>query len=127
MATQALVDRQIGDGARLLAALDAAGLEIPVAFWEYRSEWDEWRLVITAPEIDEIGRLAMYAKIQDALRAQPSVSRLFDRVSLVRPDDSRVQGIQTTYHVANDSEGVWLGRTAVGRVFFEDAYLYRAR
>jgi hypothetical protein len=127
VATQALVDRQIDEGAEFLAAADSAGLNIPVAFWEYRSEWGEWRLVLASPDVDEIGLLAVYRKLLNLPLNHQSRHKVSDRISVVSLRDPRAQALRQSRWMEVDGEGVWLGRTAVGRVFFEDACLYHAR
>jgi hypothetical protein len=127
MATQALVDQRIGDGARLIEKLDDDGLDVPVAMWLYSSEWGEWRLLVATKRVQLLGPRAVYGQIIQTLRRLPGISLRSNNITVVGLDDARVQAIRASYRIPDGGEGVWLGRTAVGNVFFEDAYLYRAR
>src|SRR5436190_1564142 len=55
MVARALVEKNIEQGARLLRALDEAGIPVDVAYWMLASEWSHWWLVLGTPRGDETG------------------------------------------------------------------------
>jgi hypothetical protein len=126
MATQVLVDRHVEAGARLLAELDALGFDVPVALWQYSSDWGEWRLVLATPRVDSLGSRDVYGQIIGLLRRKPEIGLQSDQISVVGLSDKRVQALRQTYHRPKGGEGIWLGRSGAHGVYFEDAYLYRS-
>ena len=50
----AMVSPDIDRGAELLGALESAKLKIGVALWAYLSEYEDWRLVVSARRLDSL-------------------------------------------------------------------------
>ncbi|MBZ5724744.1 MAG: hypothetical protein LAP87_07075 [Acidobacteriia bacterium] len=51
----ALVNVELERGAELLDVLDRAHLKVNVALWAYLSEYEDWRLVVSARQFDALG------------------------------------------------------------------------
>jgi hypothetical protein len=58
----ALVNSDISDGKRVVEELERM-MPITAAFWFYREEDDEWKLVIVTPEIASKGPINLYSKV----------------------------------------------------------------
>jgi hypothetical protein len=127
MGQTTLVDQDIDNGRRLIEALDAAGFPIVVAFWFFLPEEEDWRLIIASAKEDEVGPLAAYTEIQGVLRASVSTLSL-RRISVVSPSDPMVHDFRIYAETpgAPFVGGTALNRTALGDIYVERAYVYRA-
>jgi len=125
MATPTLVDRRIDHGARLLAALDIAGVPIESAFWLFTEEWDEWRLVLATPLYSQAGPSDAYRRIQEVHRADEEISFRLDSVTAVAPDDRRVQAVRSIFRTVPPNFGPRLEDRFVRGREVENAYIYR--
>ena len=125
MAAPTLVDRRIDHGALFLAALDAAAVPIDSAFWLFTSEWNEWRLVLATPLVDEYGPLEAYRRLQLVYYAHPEISFRFDSIAVVGSDDLRVQEMRSAFKTwplrfSNRLEDRFIQSRGI-----EDSYVYR--
>jgi hypothetical protein len=127
MDSEALVDRDIEEGRRLIHALDQAGFPVVAALWRFLSEESEWRLFIASPVVHKRGPLAAYKVIRDVLLE--SHTRLpLHHISAVDHDDPLI--LQFRLFAATDP-APFLGnasfrKTVIGNAYIEGAYVYRA-
>lgn len=68
-----VTEQHIISGKRLIEALRADGLAIPVGFWAKPTEEDKSYLYIASPMVDEQGRAAAYRIILNAIRQMPDL------------------------------------------------------
>ena len=116
-------------GAKLVTALDEAGMNIKSAFWLYLPETDSWRLVIATPDKQRLGVKKLYER----------VDRTLERESLtlepIRLDDISI--VDPTYHVvkllrgavrtgAKDVSNLRFSRNVIDGEFIEDSLIYRS-
>ena len=125
MATPTLVDRRIDHGARFLAELDAAGVPVESAFWLFRSEWDEWRLVLATPLFDQSGPLAAYRQLLDVYEADREISFGSDSLTAVGADDVRVQELRSLFRTLPPKFGDRFEDRFMRGGEVENAYVYR--
>src|SRR5258708_379437 len=85
MVKEALVERTVDQGRRLVEALDQADFPVVAALWSFLPEEEEWRLLIASPRVNELGPLAAYTTIQDAL-IKRRIDLLLHHISAVSPD-----------------------------------------
>ena len=129
MVKAALVEKDLAEGKRLIEALKEskpgwASFRVRAAFWLYRNEWDEWRLVIATPLLEEKGRLATYAHLRRILGSiQSDLPR--QKISIVSPQDPLVRAFRGALRIAPNPDGVRFTGSVVGDTYVEDAYLYR--
>jgi len=126
MASQALVEPQVDDGASLLAALDAANLPIHAAFWLYSSDWGEWRLMIASPLVDQGGPRKTYKRVQDALRKLPGVHIRLDQITVVGLKHPMVSALRSAISTGPAITTIRLTNNLFNGVLIEDAILYRS-
>lgn len=131
MVKTSLVEQDLKDGKRLLEALNnpkpnGTSFRVKAAFWLYRPEWEEWRLVIATPLVDEQGPLATYAHLRKILDSIQPLSLSTHNISVVSPRrDPLVKALRGALRIASDSEDVRFSGAMVGGTYVEDAYLYR--
>ncbi len=122
-----LVERDIEAGRRLIGALDAADFPVAAALWQFSAEEGAWRLVIASPKVNKEGPRAAYTAIQSIVRETGVVTRL-SQISAVPDNDPVVMAFRIHSGTAGKPYlgGTYFRRTAVGDVFVDDAYVYRA-
>jgi len=59
-------------GSELLDALERANLKVGVALWTYLSEYEDWRLVVSARQLDSLDLRDAYRLLHDSLAAADS-------------------------------------------------------
>lgn len=123
-----MVETDIADGRRLIAALNQINSHFPVkaAFWLYRPEAMEWRLMVATPLIDQRGPFNTYADVQGILRTiAPPLSISMQDISVVSPNDRLVKVLKRAVHIPPGAPGVRFGRSRIDDTYVEDAYVYR--
>ena len=121
-----LVERQIEDGKRLIAALDAASLEVDAAFWFYFEEPEEWRLVIASPAVHRIGPRRLYLRIAKLIDKQLQGNLSFDlaQIVVVGPDHPIVSGLKGFLVTPLGIFGSKISNITINHILY-NAYLYR--
>jgi hypothetical protein len=120
----ALVEGDIDTGRKLVEALDSARFPVSAALWLYTTEWDEWRLLIASPVVDEKGPKKSYAKIRATLSKLPATISI-KNVSAVSPKEKLIQLLTKAVYTGPGIAGIRFTRNAVNGEFIEDAYIYR--
>lgn len=118
-----LVERDIEAGRKLIQALDDQNFRVEAALWLYRSESDQWRLLIASPLADQQGWKWAYDLIQSVIKSEQLNLSLGD-ISVVNPKDSFIQLLKHGIHV-RASSGARFSHNVIGNVFIEDMYVYR--
>jgi len=90
MATTTLVGADPGEIDQLLVALERDNLPIIAAFWRYPTDMAEGRLVIASPEVDRVGSLPVYERIQQALQTVPDAHLWLGDITAVGAGDPLV-------------------------------------
>ncbi len=118
-----LVTPDIAAGRGLLKAVDTSGLQIEAAFWWL--EDDEWRLVLATPLVHQIGPLATYSRIWQAIEANAELPReLFDKIQVVTPS----AGVMTALDIGSEGRlplNRFVQQEHVNSVYVAGAYFYR--
>lgn len=128
MVRTSLVETDIADGRRLIAALNKidSHFQVQVAFWLYRPEAMEWRFMVATPLVDQRGPFSTYADVQETLRTiAPPLSISMQDISVVSPNDKLVKVLKKAAHIPHGVSGVRFGRSRIDDTYVEDAYVYR--
>ena len=123
-----LVEAQINDGKRLVAALDKTGLQIRTAFWFFDTEGEQWKLVLHFPVVDERFQNISYGIVHTVmLRLRPGVSFELTDVLLQGSKSILLGAINELVRTGPwDLADIRIPRTAAGDVLIEEAYVYRS-
>jgi hypothetical protein len=123
MATATLVSLPLAEGRRLLERLDAAGLDITVALWEYDEEVEAWRFVLSSALVDSRGPLFLIERVQNALAEMSDTERgdlsLAD-IAVVGPHLRRIEGLRRVHGVVEEER-----RIAPRFLGADEPYIYR--
>jgi hypothetical protein len=127
MVKAALVERDIEDGRQLINELNNidSRFRVQAAFWLYRQESMEWRLIIATPLVDQRGPFSTYTDVQGILRRMTPASPLsMQDISVVSPNDKLVKIMKKAVRIPHGAPGVRFGRTMIDDTYIEDAYVY---
>lgn len=128
MAKTSLVEPDIDGGAKLVEALDEAGLRVEAAFWFLIPELSAWRLFIASPIVASQGRRAAYESVQNVLGRLTSAgieAPTLDEISAVSPDNEIVRLLSSAVSTGPGISTIRFTSNTVNGVFIEDAVIYR--
>jgi hypothetical protein len=125
MVTRPLVESEIEQGARLLRALDEAGIPIDVSYWFLSPEWGDWWLVLATPLVDGSESRTSRFRIIDVLRSLDDVDYLMDKVGMVGMDHRWVRALRKTLGSNLQKPGYRLGPFYAEDMEVLDSYVYR--
>jgi hypothetical protein len=120
-----MVSPDINRGSELLDALDRAKLKVGVALWAYLSEYEDWRLIVSARRFDLLDLRAAYGLLHDSLAPAGFTPRNTPTVMILRTADPFIRDLRRIFGKAKSVEGMRLGGQMFGGRFVEDAYVYR--
>lgn len=127
MVIQALGDERIQIGKDLLVSLARKNVPVTAAFWFYYRESDEWKLILSLPQLAKEGPKAAYAKIQKLLPKSSSapIVRLSD-IGLVKPKDWLVRLLGIVIKTRKDAiANIVFEQCSINNRFVDSAYIYR--
>ena len=131
-----VVNEQIDNGRRLVAALAEEGVEVRLAFWAKPTEEEKWFLYLAFSVVDDKGSVAAYRLIHDLLRRKPDLWIDPLEVRAVGLNDSLTGAVLAATRLAapNGPLAAWprrpqpsmirFGRVTLGGVSMEAAYVY---
>lgn len=123
MYQETLVDRQITDGERYVAALRADNFDVSAACWARTSEEGHWYFYIASQDVDRLGIHEAYKRVLAVRRRMvPPCAVQGTRVKLVpasNPITADLLRIQQNFQVPLPYRG-----THIGNVPIEEAYVY---
>lgn len=122
-----LVTEYVEGGARLLKAMDQAGLDVCAALWLYTSETSTWRLIVATPKLEQLGPRAIYRKIQSMLaELEPPGNIALDDISVVNPESNLIKSLRHTVKTKPDEiRKIVFTNNSINNVFIEAAVIYR--
>jgi hypothetical protein len=118
-----LVNLDVDAGHKVLAALDDAQIKVSVALWMVSSDYDDWRLVLASPSLDQSRLLKAYQQVAKALHGR--FARLLPPILILPVKDPFIQDLRKMFGKAKDVSGMRLGGQTIGNRFISDAYVYR--
>jgi hypothetical protein len=121
----ALVNIDIDRGAEVVELLDHAKIKVSVALWVHLSEYEDWRLVVSAREFNEGELRTAYRLLHDSLRAAGLTPGKTPELMILPMTDPFIKVLRRIFGKAKSFEGMRLGGQMIGDRFVEDAYVYR--
>lgn len=118
-----LVSPDINAGSQALAELDAAGVKPVAALLMVSPEYGDWRLVLSAPSLDQTHQLKAYEKVAEILAGR-FVYRL-PPILILPTKDPFIRELRKIFGKAKDVNGMRLGGQTIGNRFIDNAYVYR--
>ena len=121
----AMVSLDINRGTELLDALERAKVKVGVALWMYLSEYEDWRLVVSARQFDSLDLRGAYRLLHDTLAPAGFTPRNTPPVMILPMADPSIRELRRLFGKTKSVEGMRLGGQMFGDRFVEDAYVYR--
>ena len=121
----AMVSLDVNRGMELVDALEGAKLKVGVALWMFLSEYEDWRLVISARQFDSLDLRDAYRVLHDSLDPAGFTPEKTPPVMILPMADPFVKALRRLFGKTKSVEGMRLGNQLIGDRFVEDAYLYR--
>jgi hypothetical protein len=127
VAPATLVNFDIENGEKVIAALDKANKSPDVALWAKLPDYENWRLVLASDRFDQSSQFSGYSEINEAMdkagipiHRQPAI--------FMRPmNNSMIKALREAFASANDVYGMRLGGQKFGDKYLEEAFVYRIR
>jgi len=105
----ALVSLDLERGREIVDALDRAQLKVAAALWAVLPEYEDWRLVLAAPQFDALDRRSAYRLINDSLAAAGvAVEHTLPKMILPMTDPF-IKHLRRTFAKTKNCEGMRLG------------------
>jgi len=120
-----MVSLDIDRGAELLCALEHAKLKVGVALWVYLSEYEDWRLVVSARPLDSLDLRDAYGLLYDSLAAAGFTPRNTPPLMILPMSDPFIRELRRLFGKTKSVEGMRPGGQMIGDRFVQDAYVYR--
>ena len=121
----AMVSPDIDRGTELLDTLERAKVKVGVALWAFLSEYEDWRLIISARKFNLPDVRDAYGLLYDSLAPAGFTPRNTPPVMILRMTDPFIRDLRRVFGKTKSVEGMRLGGQMFGDRFVEDAYVYR--
>lgn len=125
MAVNALVDVRLEWGRKLVKHLEAAGIDLDVAFWAKLEEYGDWRFFIASPGLDKVTLFEAYSHVADAGLADSVYNEPI--VVILRMDQGLVTGLRSQFRGIDECNGQYIDQVGFGERFIEEGLLLRVR
>ena len=120
-----MVNLDVTKGSQLVDALEGAKLKIGVALWVVLAEYEDWRLIISARQLDALDFRAAYRLVYDALAPAGFTPRNTPPIMILPMADPFIKQVRRLFGKSRSVEGMNIGLQLIGDRFVEDGYLYR--
>jgi hypothetical protein len=125
MVAELLVSFPREAGWKLLEKMDAANLNISVAYWRFIEEDEAWRLILATPLVGTKGPLFIGREIQMLLSEMPEQERdglsLRD-IAIVNPHLLEIDNLRSRYGRIEGDRSIQVRRTSIDHT---EPFIYR--
>jgi hypothetical protein len=120
-----LVEADLKKSERIVSTLETAGIHVAVAIWVHFPEYEDWRFVLAAKNLDSLTLGEAYSKVNGALtNAGLSVWEI-PTIFIMRTTDPFVRALRKVFGKTESVAGMRLGGQTWGDRFVDDAYAYK--
>jgi len=120
-----LVGPDISVASQALQVLDDSGIKPAVAMLIVFPEYDDWRLLLSSPLLDQNHLLRAYEQVTAALQGR-FVGSLVP-IFLLPMKDPFIRELRGLFSKTKDVAGMRLGGQRIGNRFVSNAYVFRIR
>jgi hypothetical protein len=120
-----LVGPDVNAGLEALAVLDAAQIKPVVALLAFLPEYEDWRLVLSSPSLDQTHQLKAYDKVFEIWQGR-FVSSL-PPTMILPTKDPFIRELRKLFGKTKDVSGMRLGGQTIGNRYISNAYVYRVQ
>jgi len=120
-----LVNVDLQRGLEVVCALESGNLKIGAALWLYATEYEDWRVFVSARAFDELKPRAAYRYLDELLIAAGLPPEDTPPIVILPLSDPFIKGLRRRFGKTKSAEGKRLGKQMIGDRFVEDAFVYR--
>lgn len=120
-----LVEIDLKKSARIVAALESHGIRVVAALWVRFPEYEDWRLVLAAKELDKLELRDAYLKVNRIMKEAGITVWQTPTIHLMKTTDPFIRALRKIFGKAASVVGMRLGGQTWGDRFIEDAYAYK--
>ena len=128
LVTDALSEKMIDAGAKLVERLDADGASIKSALWLYFPDSRNWKLILASETVETDGPKKLYEKIQGANRntVEPDEIVSLNDIGVTTPKHELISVLAMMIGTGQGIAGIRFTRNNINGVYIDDAYIYRS-
>lgn len=120
-----LVEIDLKKSARIVSALESHGITVVAALWVRFPEYEDWRLVLAAKELDKLELRDAYLKVNKIVKEAGITVWEVPTIYLMKTTDPLIRALRKIFGKAASVVGMRLGGQTFGDRFIEDAYAYK--
>lgn len=120
MVADTLVSADIERGSRIIEILDAAKVRIKVGLWAYLDGYDQWRMVLASPELDDQDYLIVRRTLEAAGFTYDTTPPLI----VWKMSDPFIRELRRRFRKSHPEGSRLVYESVAGRLI-EYAYVYR--
>jgi hypothetical protein len=120
-----LVSPNVNAGREALATLDAAHLKPVVALLMVSSDYEDWRLTLASPALDQTHPLKAYEQVTRALRGRFVYT--LPPLLILPIKDPFIRELRRMFGKTKEVDGMRLGGQTIGDRFIANSYVYRVQ
>lgn len=120
-----LVDVDLKKSERIVSALESHGIRVTAALWVHFPEYEDWRLVIAARELDKLELRDAYLQVNRITKEAGITVWETPTIHLMKTTDPFIRALRKVFGKAASVVGMRLGGQIWGDRFIDDAYAYK--
>ena len=124
---ETLSENMVKEGSSLTSALDNLHLDISAAFWMFYPETNTWKYRFASSQTKNLGPLAIYKAVQNALAEGKFHYIKLSDVSIIDENHPLLSGLAAIIKTGNTIQNIRFSRNVVNGQFIEDLLIYRLR
>ena len=128
LVTDALSEKMIQAGAKLVEHLDADAANIKSALWLYFPDSRNWKLILASETVETDGPRKLYEKIQGVNRsaAEPEETVSLNDIVVTTPKHELISVLAMMIGTGQGISGIRFTRNNINGIYIDDAYIYRS-
>lgn len=128
LVTDALSEKMVQAGAKLVERLDADAANIKSALWLYFPDSRNWKLILASESVETDGPRKLYEKIQGANRdaAEPEETISLNDIGVTTPKNELISMLAIIIGTGQGISGIRFTRNNINGLYIDDAYIYRS-
>jgi hypothetical protein len=120
-----LDNKIIKSGEKLIRQLDSKKVIVDAALWLYFPDIQNWKLLLSFPNIVQRGPKAAYEIVQSELSRMTDVALSLDDIAITKPDAIILNLMRTAINTGTGISGIRFSNNVINGQFIQDAYIYR--
>jgi hypothetical protein len=128
LVTDALSEKMIQAGVKLVERLDADAANIKSALWLYFPDSRNWKLILAPETVETDGPRKIYEKIQGANRNAAESEEIvsLNDIVVTTPKHELISVLAMMVGTGQGISGIRFTRNNINGLYIDDAYIYRS-